>query len=691
MSKVHVGTHIFNAYSDFIRIFVSEEDLVETLLPTMEKASLRSPEISLPVISSFLSAYSQPPTLHVFRRILSLALSGAKSSNPLTRTGAINLFKTLLPLNTSPESASLAMTELLTLPKTGKTTGPDHRLALYSMLAHITPSQAVSATLLQTTTPLLAKETHEGVITVLAGSLSTHLIHLLTTPDSAPLASETTSLLAKEMGNLKPGIRRAFWVLAGSVLVGGLDFEEERSLNFVKALLPALEAGLKNVAANPVNSSAGPLEAYVATAVLLGPLAKTGKFDDAISKNAALQSIASGSTKPSFLLWDKVYQKLTDPVDEKWLLQAWEASLIYFKTEFTKNENLCSQSGLALIHLSLESSTPEVRREVISVVERCAKQVPGLTNRVVREGLTTFFARGSPSSTSTATSAEEASAAPWNKHSRLSGLLLAAASFAEGTEQKVKDDVIVKAVLVGHHHLISKDPRQTWIDLCQRSSIDPHELVTRNLDKLFQLILNGPTAADAKFGFAEAGYNAVGTLAFVAPEEVLPRLIDQLRSDMDQDVVNALTESDFGIWETPEGTTYVDVLTSKGETKTTIKGKDAELAKWDEETKRNIASKKAAASKSLTKQQQALVDAQLKQEAKVRQHVVDVQARLFRGLRIVRSLVRSGVEEFRNQISLVASLILKAPLGRGSILVGEEAFQTYLVNPASEGRRPLKD
>ncbi|KAG6835384.1 hypothetical protein H0H93_001976 [Arthromyces matolae] len=271
---------------------------------------------------------------------------------------------------------------------------------------------------------------------------------------------------------------------------------------------------------------------------------------------------------------------------------AWEASLIYFKTEFAKNENL-------------------------------------RVDDLLRRGLPSLS-----SSTSTS-AAEEASAGPWNKPSQLSGLLLAAASFAEDTEQKVKDDVIVKVVL---------------------------------------------------FGFVEAGYNAVGTLAFVAPEEVLPRLIDQLRSDMDQDVVNALTESDFGIWETPEGTTYVDVLTSKGETKTTIKGKDAELAKWDEETKQNIASKKAAASKSLTKQQQALVDAQLKQEAKVRQHVVDVQARLFRGLRIVRSLVQSDVEEFRNQISLVASLILKAPLGRGSVLVGEEAFQTYLVHLPSEGR-----
>lgn len=30
--------------------------------------------------------------------------------------------------------------------------------------------------------------------------------------------------------------------------------------------------------------------------------------------------------------------------------------------------------------------------------------------------------------------------------------------------------------------------RQTWIDLCQKAWADPHDLVTKNLDKLFELI-----------------------------------------------------------------------------------------------------------------------------------------------------------------------------------------------------------
>ncbi|KAG6864935.1 hypothetical protein C0991_006286 [Blastosporella zonata] len=674
MSKVTVPAYIPSIYDDFISTFVSEPCFLETMLPTIEKSLLRSPEISLPVTSRFLSAYPHPITPDAFRRLLTQTLNASKSSNPQTRTSSISLFVTLLPPSSSSDFAPEALSELFVLPKASKTTGPDHRIALYTMLSTLPPSPLVSASLVQSATPLLAKETHEGVVGVLAGALAPHLVFLLTT--NSPLPPETATLIAKEMGSAKVRLRRAFCALAGDVLFNGgagLDFEQSETMKFAKTLVPALEGSLKFVAANPLGASAGSLEAYIAAAVLLGPIAGTGKFDDVISKNAVLASIAAGSTKPSFLLWDKVYQKTNDPTDEKWLLHAWVVALMYYKSEFGKNESLRSQLGLVLIHLILDGSTPEIRREVNAVVERCTKVLPELTNKVVRDGLNAFLARGTPVSKSS----DDGSSVPWNKHSRLVALLLSAVSFDEEAEPKVREGVIVETVLIGHHHLICDNSRQTWIDLCQRARADPHDLTTKHLDKLLKLILSG-SAADSNFGFADASYSAVSTLAFVAPEAVLPRVMEQLRADINPTVVNSLTEFDFGVWLTPEGTTCVDVLASKTEAKVTTKGKDSELAKWDEEIRRNIATKKAAASKSLTKQQQALVNAQLEEEAKVRMRVVDVQNNLRRGLRFVQSLVGSGVEGFRDQISSVAALLLEGALGKGSLLVGQEAFLTYL-------------
>lgn len=53
------------------------------------------------------------------------------------------------------------------------------------------------------------------------------------------------------------------------------------------------------------------------------------------------------------------------------------------------------------------------------------------------------------------------------------------------------------------------------------------------------------------------------TLAFVSPSIVLPRVVKQLREDINPDLLNALSDSDIGIWSTPEGTTYVNGRVTK--------------------------------------------------------------------------------------------------------------------------------
>lgn len=104
------------------------------------------------------------------------------------------------------------------------------------------------------------------------------------------------------------------------------------------------------------------------------------------------------------------------------------------------------------------------------------------------------------------------------------------------------------------------------------------------------------------------------------------------------------------------------------------------MSKWDEDVKKSLAKKKAAsAPATLTKPQQALIQAQLAKELTVRQMVAGVKKNLERGLHFVRSLVAANVDEFRSYLSSVASLLLDGALARGSQLVGSSAIETYLV------------
>ncbi|KAM6503034.1 hypothetical protein JOM56_003011 [Amanita muscaria] len=216
-----------------------------------------------------------------------------------------------------------------------------------------------------------------------------------------------------------------------------------------------------------------------------------------------------------------------------------------------------------------------------------------------------------------------------HRRSELNGHMLAV-SFSDAVEQGIREDVLVQYIDAAFHHLVE--------------TFDKH----------------GSTCVRKQSGFQEASFNAIRTLAFISPETVLPRIYEHLRTDLDPASVNSLTDTDFDIWSTPEGATFVDVLSNKTEARTG-KGKGSEIAKWEEEVKKSLANKKASGAVTLTKQQQALVQAQLEKEAAIRQRSC------FSGRGTVSLLY------FLNRFTLS-----RWGLGRGSRLVGEAAFKTYM-------------
>ena len=225
------------------------------------------------------------------------------------------------------------------------------------MLGVVPSSEAVSTTIVKTALPLLAKETHDAAMSILADSLTPHVVCCLKAETTLP--NDTVSVAAKEMTSAKPAVRRAFCSLVGSALWELDDALSPAAVSFAKAVVPAFETNLKTISANPLNATAGALEGYVAVAILLGPLSRSKQFgnlpfsqfrvdlllnraiiilDDVIAGNPTLQSLCAASPKPSFLLWDKVYQKTTGEEDERWLLRATEAVLSFFKDEIIANE-----------------------------------------------------------------------------------------------------------------------------------------------------------------------------------------------------------------------------------------------------------------------------------------------------------------------------------------------------------------
>ena len=191
--------------------------------------------------------------------------------------------------------------------------------------------------------------------------------------------------------------------------------------------------------------------------------------DDVISRNATLQSISTAHPKPSFLLWDKVYQKLSGEEEETWLLRASEAVLAFSKDEVLKDEHtrfvslqlerviehaslicICSTSlGSIFLHLAVEGSSPQIRRSTLSTVERLAATIPEHINIAALAATSAYLSREKVS-TKAAASSEDQDSAP-NKEARLPAFLLACAAFGEDCPQDIKVRLLWDWVIVAHH------------------------------------------------------------------------------------------------------------------------------------------------------------------------------------------------------------------------------------------------
>jgi hypothetical protein len=106
--------------------------------------------------------------------------------------------------------------------------------------------------------------------------------------------------------------------------------------------------------------------------------------------------------------------------------------------------------------------------------------------------------------------------------------------------------------------------------------------------------------------------------------------------------------------------------------------KDYADAKWEQEVRDSLAKKKTAGTgANLSKQDKALVAAQMAKEAEIRGKIAEIQARLRRGIELVSALVASNAEAVGTRVGEMASLMLESVLGVGSFLLDSRAFEVF--------------
>lgn len=658
-SKTAVSSQAINSMDDLWTSLVTEDDMKTLVLPLADKMLIRTPEIALPVLTHIFATSTISLSSMIPAAIVPGIVSASKSSKAPTRASAVECLAALARRLDEFASAATA-SELLKLPTTGKTTNADNRACLFSMLAHLTQSVSTSALIVKSLPPLISKEANETALAALYTGMTPHLQFCLANESAEPSKS-TITIMTKEIASNKTFNKRQMFSMVGQAF-GSLKTLSSQGAELADALVPAIENALKATQAPATANVAIPLEAYIAISLAMGPLSSAPKIAALLQSNPVLSTIAAMKPKPSFLLMERNVKKAMETFsDAIWMLRAVKNVALSVLAGGKMDKPLRVAIGTPLLFASINQANHDIRRESLQSLREMVAMDGLKTSKIMLDSLDYWLMQKGQHMS----------------HGRdVLNLLRLLAQGVASIESNDIELLLEDMLLIASHPLAQSNVGNSWIELVQSVGKDPAILAQANQDTIMARVQAGWSSPEE--GTRQAAYNAVQSLALLAPNTYLPVFLEQATHDLDMQQLQDVGEEEIGIWKTPEGTVFVDVLSKKSETAVEKNSKSYQQDKWDREVREQIAKKKAAAANGkLSKQDQALVDAQLKVETSTRHKLADIQQKMLRGLNILSHLLKGRTDVFDRHLGEIEELIIVLTFDVPAELVGTEAALLY--------------
>ncbi|KAE9981119.1 hypothetical protein BLS_007786 [Venturia inaequalis] len=672
-SKTVLPQHIAEAFSEFFSSFVEMEDLQKELLPAIEKALLRSPEVVLnDLISPLVKALPESMDLSgvLQKNLMKPLMSNIKSTNIAIRDGALRTFQDIAAKSSDEAAIDKIADEIANPLKQNKVPAADQKVLHAKMLASLKQSGPLSKKIPSTLVTVALKEANETALEAELQAITHHMLHGLdhgTAPETL-----VQDAFVKGVADKKPNVRRVWALQFGSLLwhMGAdLKHNDPSAETFALAVLTKMADIFNEVVANPLPSAQNGLVtvAYIFTFFCLSRL--RGSDDEKVSallKKASIQkNVLVAEPKPSFLLNFRVYSKLTGQDDITWGIRSLAAVAedIAHGLASPAVEDAWSQ---AFLYFITSANTPQTtRKEAAQTLSQLYANSPARIGSMIVSGIWKWRR-----SVDLGDKDSAALAARTDMVADFKAVTL-------GEDISILHEQMIQLLVLCHDGLV---PRTSWIDTCLRVSLDPGKLVTDNANRCLEEIIKTTenyTGDDAK-RVHSAAYDAAADLAFVAPAAAIPLLVKQLENDLDAKQVANIGTTEAAIFRTPEGTAYIDVLASKSQdTALDKKAKDYDILKFEAELRAQIA-QKTGKTRKLTAEEQGKVNAQLAKESAIRKEVSQVDARLRRGVGFVHSLATQWPTEAELWIVQAVDLLSDAIEAGAGMVVGDAAAMAYL-------------
>ncbi|RKF62534.1 eIF-2-alpha kinase activator GCN1 [Erysiphe neolycopersici] len=680
-SRVQVPPYISISLEEFFSNFALKQDLDDVLLPALEKALLRAPEI---VLNDLLTSLirSLPPSidlsiiLHI--NLLKPLLSNAKSTNPITRAGALSTFQAAILKCYDTEIKDKIFENILAPLLSGKSLSVDQRAKYAEMLASISVSKDKIPWICQKLALVASKETNEIVLI----PESSTLLHFLTQAvlNGEDIDNNIIMAVVNGISDKKPSIKKT-WILFLGDFYHSLNEDVLLSPvldNLTISVLPPILITWKDAITSPIAAVQSGLlsSAYVFASIVntkLVHIANT-KVKYELKQVQLKDHVLKMEPKPSFLLNPRIFGKLNNDIDFLWFIRA----LITFSGHVISME---AESAVAIawsqaIIFSICSSAIkiDVQREAISQLSKLYHNHPARISQLIVAGLWQWLR---------ALELEEKdSAAIASKTANKSLYRVVYSICPSSTEQSkiIRQKQMISLLVLCRPELI---PKTNWINMCIRLNVDPGELAQSSSEALINEILQHSSfdvkSSTLAFESARrASFNAAADLAFVAPQKMVPEIMSLIERDLDPKQLSDIGPTEAGIFHTEDGSAYVDILASKTNLPDlNKKTKDYDTIKWEIELKDQLA-KKNGEKKKLSPEENAKVMNQIRKEDEIRQKLRSITARIQRGAGIICNLVVGPPTDASLWMSPVIKYLLAIIDSSASLITGDVISNAYI-------------
>lgn len=672
--------------ADFFTSWAEPDDLTKEVIPAVEKALLRAPEVMLSGPLQLLLT-SLPPNIDLSTILLSTLLkpllSAGKSSNVDIRNGALRAFVEAAKRSHDSGFLEKLVDELINPIKQGKVAAADQRLLHVQMLASLPLTGSILESITSTLAQVALKEPNEAAASAEVMALSSYTGSIAGQGLNIPTA--VADAYKKGLSDKKLPIRKA-WAIGAAEVLWPLDDSTVHQANlnpFITAVLTAMLESFNEVVANPLPSVQTGLVtvAYIFTSLALTRFreSRDESVRSILRKTAFEKALLVAEPKPSFLLNFRIYSKLSRPDDLTWCLRALSGSseLIAAVAQDPNTEDGWSQ---AFIYLITGTSIPSpIDREAKKELAKVYLKHPQRIAQIIISGLWRWRRR-------IALSDKDSAAFAARSGTNELGAVLKSICLPEQDRQELGldgyDRVVVSQLIdllvLTRPELIQ---RANWISACLRTGNDPGDVATGHLERCLVEIEKYTGSLPENADDADrhlAACAAAADLAFVAPNAAIPAILQILQQCLDISQLDGIGPIEAGIFRSTGDSPFVDVLGSKGPQSIIDKNvKDYDTLKWEAELRAQIASK-TGSKKKLTAAEQTKVNEQLSKERKIREDVTSKAISLRRGVGIVRGLATGPPTEAERWIVTAIDLLIGIIDAGAGLILDDAAASAYI-------------